>query len=174
MLSYRDRRVSHRNHFYERQIDAYTEVINSLDGLYDQVQNYIHAHNFVLDSSSRTQLRAEMAQGTFQEQYRNYFATRRKWSLYLPQDFLDSLNDFMNVLNGISAPDEVADQYPDELVYHRDPAMPLSEAYRDVVAVARHGLGVEALSKDMARVFGNRSPDRILDTKLVAEREKGS
>jgi hypothetical protein len=172
ILSYRDRRASHRNIFYEQQIEGYLEIIGALDDLYDQVQNYIFYHNYTLDSESRKQLRIEMSSGMFQDQYRHYLAARRKWSLFMPQAFLDILKDFMNVLNGISAPDSVSQQYTQELVYHNDPAMPLSQAYCDVVAVARHGLGVEALSKDMIRVFGDRSPDRMLPVDLKVKANK--
>lgn len=169
VLSYRDR-SSHRSHFYERQIEAYSEVITALDNLYDQVQDYINERHFVLDAESRNQLRREMSMGSMQKTYFEFITTHRKCSLFLPQPFLDSLGTFNKVLNGISAPSVVAHKYPPELVEHKDPQMPLSEAYRDVVAVARHGLGVDPLSKDMLRLFGDKDPDRELDPNLTANK----
>lgn len=60
----------------------------------------------------------------------------------------------MKLLNAISAPDEVAHQYPSELVHSNDPQKDLSRAHSKVVTAARRGLGVEPLSEEILKVIG--------------------
>jgi hypothetical protein len=76
----------------------------------------------------------------------------------------ERISSFTKVLGAISAPDQIANQYPTELVNSTDPGMELGKAYSNVVAAARHGLGVEPLSKELLKLIGE-SPSKQIESR---------
>jgi hypothetical protein len=150
-LSYKDRRSTHRELLYQKQIEAYTAVINVLNPLYDACIYFImtKASRLRLDSETRPQLRLETT-----EAGRQFHVEYQKWALFLPSVVHDEISGFFKVLNAISAPDDVASHHPRELVYSDDPHMELAKAYGQVIAAARTGLGIEPLSDDILKLVG--------------------
>jgi hypothetical protein len=150
-LSYKDRRSVHRELLYQKQVEAYTAVINALNPLYDACIYFImtKASRLRLDNETRPQLRSETTQLG-----RQFHIEHQKWALFLPTVVHDEISGFFKVLNAISAPEDVVSHYPRELVYSEDPHKELAKAYGRVIAAARSGLGIEPLSEDILKLVG--------------------
>ena len=159
-LNYKSRVSSHRELFYEKQIEAFVAVMNALNPLYNACQDFIVLNGFRLNSHTRLEFRLAMGNGDISGIRREFYQQHQKWGLFLPAYMEDQISHFIKVLNAISAPDDIANQYPPELVNSRDPGLELSKAYSDVISAARRGLGVEPLSKEILKLMGESTLDR--------------
>lgn len=164
-LAMRNRGAAHRQHLYEKQVDAFDEVHIALNALAQACQGFIGDRGFRLDSVSRVELRVELSQGSMADAYHNFGRVCRRWALFLPASAQAAIADFNKVLMGISAPDEVAHQYPQSVVHSDDPQMILSDAQGRVTAALRDSLGVDPLSDEIMQLVGTsreKQMDRIV------------
>jgi hypothetical protein len=153
-LSFKERGAGHREYFYQKQLDAYMAVMNALYPFFNACQDYIVLNGFRLNGETRLKFRLEISRGSISKYYWNFHTQHQKWAILLPVSMQAQLSHFSTVLSAISAPDEIANQYPPALVNSADPGMDLAKAYSKVVAVAREGLGVEPLSEEILRLVG--------------------
>jgi hypothetical protein len=173
-LAMKDRGAPHRQHLYEKQVEAFDEVHVALNTLVEACQSFIMDKGFRLDGPSRVQLRRELSQGSIADRYQAYLLSRRRWALFLPASVQEALAHFDHVLMGISAPDEWAHHYSHELVHANDPQMTLSDAQTRITAALREGLGVEPLSKEIMQVVGSaRGAEQLERNRAVRQLPQG-
>jgi hypothetical protein len=163
-LNYKGRGAPQRQIFYQKQVDAYVAVMNALNTLHNACQEFIAVNGFRLNRESRLKMRLAMSNGEISAAYRDFHLQHQTWALFLPSSMHERISSFTKVLAAISAPDEIANQYPTELVNSHDPGMELGKAYSNVVSAARHGLGVEPLSKEILKLIGE-SPSKQIENR---------
>jgi hypothetical protein len=153
-LNYKSRISAHRELIYSKQVEAYVAVVNAIRPLYNECSDFIVLQGFRLNSETRLKLRMEISTGSISEAYRNFYNEHQKWILFLPSYVENEILSFTKVLSAISVPEDIAQQYPMELVHSSDPQGELSKAYSRVIAAARRGLGVEPLSEEFLKMLG--------------------
>jgi|SRR5215213_1843837 len=157
-LNYKSRSSVHREYLYQKQTDAYVALMNALNPLHNQCQHFIALNKFRLNSETRLQFRLAMSRGEISEFYKEFSLQHQRGALFLPSYVQEEISAFVRVLNAVSAPDDIANQYPHELVNSNDPGMELSKAYSRVVSATRRGLGVEPLSSEILKLIGEVKP----------------
>lgn len=148
-LSYRERTHLYREKLYEKQLEGYSDVVEALTNFYGAAVGYITAHGHRLDDQTRPGLRAETL-----DLNQSFHAKWQKWSIFLPDEFNDSLSGFIKLFNGISAPVSVSHQYPAEIVNADDPGRLLANAYSETIEACRKFLGTEPLTEETLAMIG--------------------
>ncbi|HEV2862051.1 MAG TPA: hypothetical protein VGX48_13665 [Pyrinomonadaceae bacterium] len=157
-LNYKSRSSVHREYFYQKQIDAFVAIMNALNPLHNACQDFIVLNGFRLNSETRLKFRLAISRGELSAFYREFSLQHQTWALFLPSYMQEQISGFIKTLSAISAPDDVANQYPPNLVNSKDPGLELSKAYSGVVSAARRGLGVEPLSQEILKLLGEAKP----------------
>jgi hypothetical protein len=148
-LSYKAKTSPYREVLYSKQLDGYAEVVDALTDFYIAAQSFIAAQGCRLDNNSRPTLRLQTM-----DKAQVFHHKHQKWAIFLPKEMNEKLSAFVKLFNGISAPAEVAKQYPSEIVYANDPGGLLGNAYIKVIESARKSLGTEALSQETLKLIG--------------------
>jgi hypothetical protein len=150
-LNYKSRSSAHREFLYQKQVEAYNKIFNSIHPFYNSCLVFIFQCNFKLDNTTRPQLREETAR-----EYEKFISDYRAFSLFLSKPVHAEINNFIKVFNAISSPNENSKLYPKELINSQDPQMDLSKAYSSITSKMRESLGIEPLSEDILKVVGGR------------------
>jgi hypothetical protein len=150
VLAYKAR-VSHfRQTIYGKQVDGFTEVVQAIHQWYHLATSYLTINGFTLpNNESRLQFRnvtRELAVAAD--------AAHSKWTLILPNEFNEAIKKYWLVYNAVSVNFQVAHIYPDNLVLSTDPGMDISNAYTEIVKVARKFLGTDELAAGVMKVVG--------------------
>lgn len=151
-LTYRSRTSSYRERLYETQLEAVSSVHAAFVDYYSIAQDFITSQGLRLNEDGRVLFREFIF-----ENAEPFYKARQKWSLFLPTNVNDSLSADASILNAISAPPSVANQYPSNLVNSHDPGGELSKAYVVVVSEMRKCLGTDPLSAETLRLIGEKS-----------------
>ena len=154
-LVHKERASAHRQHMYERQTEAFADVLDALHPLYNSVQLYLVPHMEGMDAPARMAFRQALYSGALWDLLMGYSRKHQHSAVFMPSAVHVALNGFTRTLNGLSAPPGTESQYPDELVNSRDPQGDLGKAYEQVLQSARHALGVEPLSKEILKLVGS-------------------
>lgn len=151
-MTRQERVAAHRQLLYQKQFEAYSAILDSVNALYVACLYFIVERDPVphcLDGEERLQLHRAVFDETMQ-----LSAEFHKWMLFLPAIVQDKVTEFLSVFDAISASDDDASLYPSAIVYADDPHMKLYDAYRIAIAAARQALGVDPLSEDTMRLVG--------------------
>ncbi len=159
-LDYKKRIAPYRELLYAKQIEGYAQVINALNDWFDSAQDCIAVRGCRLDDSSRVELRKETV-----AQNMAFHTVYRSWALYLPKAVDVQISAFVKVFNAISAPPDVARQYPADQVYAKDPGMLLANAYTGVFQSMRKSMGTEPLTQATLKIVGQVLDERRLDNR---------
>lgn len=156
-LLYKARASPYREKLYSKQLERYAEVVDALSEFYETAQSFIikahiTAQGCRLDDNTRPALRLKTI-----DKHQAFARKYQKCAIFLPREMNDALSAFLKLFNGISAPPEVAQQYPKEIVNAYDPGGLLGDAYTKVIEAARKGLGTEPLSQETLKLIGKVS-----------------
>ena len=159
-LAHKERSSEHRQHMYERQAEAFADVLDALHPLYNSVQQYLVPHMAGMDAAARVAFRKALYTGDLWRLQMGFAMKHQHSAVFMPSSVHVALNGFTRTLNGLSAPPGMEGQYPEELVDSRDPQGDLGKAYEQVLQSARHALGVEPLSREILKLVGT-TPDAL-------------
>jgi hypothetical protein len=149
ILTYRERVAALRSALYSKQIEAYGELLHALSDLHQATLTFTTAQGFTLNPQARTALRTEV-----QPQMTQLARVFVRNAVFLPKAVGDAVVEYRETLNAISAPSEVAMQYPPELVHADDPQMVLTKAFTRVWDAMRRQLGTGPLSQQTLKLLG--------------------
>jgi len=148
-LTYKVKTLPFREMLYSKQLDGYSEVIETLTDFYIDAQRFIVSHGFKLNDKTRPELKKQtMDKGNI------HIEKHKKWAIFLPKELSNKLHNYIDLFNGISANKDPLSKYQKNIVYAEDPGKLLSDAYLKVFNTARKFLGTESLSKETLEVIG--------------------
>jgi hypothetical protein len=127
LLTYRERIAALRSALYAKQIEVYGELLHALSDHHQVTLTFITEQGFTLDGPARNELRVQV-----QPQIAQVARVFVRNAVFLPQPVGDAVVEYRNTFNALSAPPEVEEQYPSELVHADDPQMELTNAFTRV------------------------------------------
>jgi len=142
-LTYKARTLPYRQMIYSKQLEGFSEVIDTLSDFYVTAAIFIGDHGNKLNDETRVELRNKT-----KNEATAFNKSCQKWMVYLPIKLEESLCDYFELFIGISAPTNVASKYPKDHVYAEDPRGLLYEAYLKIINTARIFIGTELLSRE--------------------------
>jgi hypothetical protein len=150
-FNYRGRHNQFRQVVYNRQMDAYFDITESMSNLYTVAQNVLATSNAWLKAEdARTRFRAAV-----RDEHERFTATINRSLIVLPSRVKAAADNFNESLLAISEPDEErsADR-PDAADWPADPGADLGKAYQRAVNCIRHHLAVDSLTTGMLKEMG--------------------
>ncbi len=151
-FNYRGRHNPFRQAVYNRQMDAYFDITESMSNLYTAAL-YVLAANDCWPDEEEARARFRTA---VREEHEKFTATVNRSLIVLPSRVKAALDHFNEALLAISEP--AGQQRPADRTDSKDgPARPeagLSQAYQRAVNCIRHHLAVDSLTTGMLNEMG--------------------
>ena len=147
-FNYKGRHNQFRQAVYNRQMDAYFDITESMSNLYTAAQYVLAANNCWLNG--------EDARGRFRtavrEEHERFTATVNRALIVLPSKVKAAVDHFNETLVAISAPAE--DRPAGGSEPPADPAQDLARAYERAINSIRHHLAIDSLTTTMLKEMG--------------------
>jgi hypothetical protein len=151
------RKAAFQQRLYDKQLEAYFDLYVKLGQLNNDALNRLTnelsttAHGEVpMTPDRRFALRGELL-----PVWQQFALAQQRWALVVPSRVASAMGHFESTLLAITAPPgKSARQYPQDLVTHVDPSMPLATAYSDAVRAMRAAVGTDPLSDAMLQAMG--------------------
>lgn len=152
-LTYKARTLPYRQMIYSKQLEGFSEVIDTLSDFYVTAAIFIEAHDNKLNDETRVELINKT-----KKEATAFTKSCQKWMVYIPIKLEESLCDYLELFIGISAPSNIASKCLKDHVYAEDPKGLLYEEYLKIINTARTFLGTELLSREtldlIAKIHG--------------------
>jgi len=150
-FTYKGRHNQFRQAVYNRQMDAYFDITESMSNLYTAAQNVLAAGNsWLKGEDARERFRAAV-----REEHERFTATVNRSLIVLPSKVKAAVDNFNESLLAISQPaEERSADAPDAADGVPDPGADLGQAYRRAVNCIRHHLAIDSLTTGMLNEMG--------------------
>jgi len=150
-FSYRGRHNQFRQVVYNRQMDAYFDITESMSNLYTAAQHIL--------ASTSPRLKAEDARARFRtglrEEHERFTGTVNRSLIVLPSKVKSAVDNFNETLLAISAP---AEERPavrhDAAGRPPEPGEDLAKAYQRAINCIRHHLAIDSLTTGLLNEMG--------------------
>jgi hypothetical protein len=158
-FNYKGRHNQFRQVVYNRQMDAYFDITESMSNLYTAAQNILAASNpWHKGEDVRARFRTAV-----RKEHDRFTATVNRSLIVLPSKVKAAVDNFNESMLAISEPAEEpsADQ-PDAADISPDAGADVSQAYQRAVNCIRHHLAIDSLTTGMLNEMGIGSESMAL------------
>jgi hypothetical protein len=154
-LTYKGRHSLLLQVVYGRQMDAYSDITESMTTLYTAAQNALAFRNPRLkEVETRGQFRTAL-----REEHERFTGAVNRSLIVLPSKVKAAVDHFNETLLAMSAPTE---ERPDAADPPPDPARELARAYERAINSIRHHLAIDSLTTGMLKEMGIGSESMTL------------
>ncbi|MBN1212215.1 MAG: hypothetical protein JXA92_06510 [candidate division Zixibacteria bacterium] len=147
-ITYKSRSNKLREMLFQKQYDVISEIIILLHNYYTQIQNFIVSKGFRLNKQTRPELRLSTKESRIELQQ-----ILHRTNVFLLNDILRSISNFLWHVDAISPIEDFESQYPSEIVNSKDPGLLISKEFKKVNDSIRRYIGVEQLSKENLNII---------------------
>ena len=150
-FNYKGRHNQFRQAVYNRQMDAYFDITESMARLYTAAQNHLAFSNpWLKGEDARLRFRAAL-----REEHESFTGTVNRALIVLPSKVKAAVDHFNETLLAISAPAEDRPRgRTDAVDYAPDPGPDLARAYERALNCIRHHLAIDSLTTGMLKEMG--------------------
>jgi len=149
-FTYKGRHNQFRQVVYNRQMDAYFNITESMTALYTAAQNHLASSNPRLTpEDARRQFRAAL-----REEHESFTGTVNRSLIVLPSKVKSAVDEFNETLLAISAPDEERPVADTSYATPAESAANLGKAYERAINCIRFHLAIDALTSGMLNEMG--------------------
>ena len=149
-FNYKGRHNQFRQVVYNRQMDAYFDITESMSNLYTAAQNILAASSpWLKEEDARARFRTAV-----RKEHERFTATVNRSLIVLPSKVKAAVDHFNETLLAVSEPAEERSADPDAADAPADPAADLGKAYQRAVNCIRHHLAIDSLTTGLLNEMG--------------------
>jgi hypothetical protein len=149
-FTYKSRHNQFRQVVYNRQMDAYFNITESMTTLYTAAQNHLAVINPRLSAEdARRQFRAAL-----REEHESFTGTVNRSLIVLPSKVKSVVDEFNETLLAISAPEEERPAAQGSAATPAESAPDLGKAYERAINCIRFHLAIDSLTTSMLNEMG--------------------
>jgi hypothetical protein len=158
-FNYKGRHNQFRQVVYNRQMDAYFDITESMSNLYTAAQNILAASSpWLKEEDARARFRTAV-----RKEHERFTATVNRSLIVLPSKVKAAVDNFNESLLAISEPaEERSGDQPDAADIPPDSGADVGQAYQRAVNCIRHHLAIESLTTGMLNEMGIGSESMAL------------